>query len=382
MNILHVLSNYRWTERAEPATDLVLAQRDLGLHADLVCGRNRGDPGESVGFRAARKGVDPFCLELPKHFEWSTLRRDLSGLRRLIRTGGYDVVHAHMENGWLLSALAVRGPARRPLCVASLYDPAGLPRKWRNRWLANRRRTDGLAVICEEAAGSVCREYGFPEERIGVIEPGVDVERFGRAASRSEARRRFRVEGAFVVGMVTAVGGRRRLDLVLQAVARLVPEIPGIRLLVIGRGKMRRFLEEPARALGIRDRIVLGGYCRDDDLRQAYAAMDGLAYPMHGTDRSCRTVREALAAGVPVIASRVGFLPRLVRHGETGFLVDPAEKAMAEGIRALHRLPDKGAAMARRARQEAARRFDLRKQAAATQAFYERLDRLAGEPEP
>ncbi len=383
MKVLHVLSNYRWTERAEPATDLVLAQRAMGIRADLVCGRNRADPSESIAYRALRRGLevrspDP-PLDLPKHFDWRSARSDIAGLRRLLRDGGYTVVHAHIENGWLLSALAMRGWRQRPLCVASLYDPAGLPWRLRSRFVASPRRTDGMAVLCEEAAAAIARRFGYPADRLSVIEPGVDTERFGVPQPREAARRRFGLEKAFVVGMVTAVGRRRRLDIVLDALASLAPEMPALRLLIIGRGKMEPFVEEPARARGIRDRIVLGGYCRDERLVEAYAAMDALAYPMHGTDRSCRTVREAMAAGVPVIASRVGFLPHLLRDGETGYLVEPNGAAMAEAVRRLDRLPDRGKAMARRAREEARRRFDPRRQAESMQAFYARLSSLSGE---
>lgn len=372
MKILHILSNFRWTERAEPATDLVCAQRRAGAQAYLVCGRNRGDPKESIAYRAARKGIDPFELELPKHFEWRTARRDLQGLRELAAIHAVDVVHAHMENGWLLSARAHRGAPDRPLLVGSVYDPAGPTGTLRNRYALSPSRTDGILVLCPGAAELTERRFRFPSDRIAVIEPAIDVARF-HVRPDPAARKRFGVENAFVVGMVTAVGKRRRIDIVLDAVSRLAREIPELRVLLIGRGKMERFFEEPARRAGIRDRIVLGGYCRDEDLVTAYQAMDVLAYPMHGTDRSCRTVREALTAGVPVVASRIGFLPHLVRHEVTGLLADPNGAAMAEALRRLHRNAEERRRFSEQAREEAVRRFDPDLQAERTLDFYDRL---------
>lgn len=374
MKVLHILSNYRWTERAEPATDLIVAQRAAGVQADLVCGRNRSDREDSIVYRAGRRGVAPLQLTLPKHFAWSSLRSDLAGLRDLDRSGGYDVVHAHMENAWLLSALAFRSMPSPPLRVGSVYDPDGLPATLRTRYMLRGGRTDGVITLSERAKTGLHRPFSDPRQ-LAVIEPSINVDRF-RQPPQPDARRRFGTEGAFAIGMVTAVGRRRRLDIVLEALARVAGDIPEARLLVIGRGKLEEFIEKPARALGIRDRVLLGGYCRDQDLVDAYGAMDLLAYPMHGTDRSCRTVREALTAGVPVTASRVGFLPDLVRDGETGCVVPPDPEALAAAWRRLYRAPDTLRAMAERARTDAARRFDPARQASETLAFYDRLRRM------
>jgi spore coat protein SA len=134
-------------------------------------------------------------------------------------------------------------------------------------------------------------------------------------------------------------------------------------------------VEEPARKLGIRDRIVLAGYCRDDRLVQAYRTMNALVYPMPGTDKSCRTVREAMAAGVPVLASRVGFLPSLVEHRKTGWLTEVSSESLAAAIEECINDPTRLSNMGAEALAVARKRFSPMEQAEATMAFYDDLSR-------
>jgi glycosyltransferase involved in cell wall biosynthesis len=176
--------------------------------------------------------------------------------------------------------------------------------------------------------------------------------------------------------MVTRIREARRLDLVLEAVAKLTPKYPALKLMIVGRGgegAVETVIEKPAEALGIRDRVVLPGYCRDHKLVDAYRAMDLLAYPFPGTDPSCRTVREAMAAGLPVVACRVGFLPVLVGEGETGYVTAADPAALAGAIDTLLGDPTLRERMATQAAIEARERFTSKAQAAQCLRFYETL---------
>jgi len=370
VNVLHILSNFRWTERSEPATDLVLAQQAEGTNANLVCGRNRADPLDSVEYRAKLRGVNPLLLDLPKHFEWTTALRDINGLQRLASEHKANVMHCHLENGWLLTSLAICTMRQKPLLIGHIYDPEGLDHSIRSIYLA-KRRTDGIIVITESAKKNMIERFNFPEDRIAVIEPGVNIDRFN--IPRQNTRAQFGLKDEFVVGMVTAFGRRRRVDIVLNAVSLLAQELPDLRLLLIGRGKIDMLVEVPAKAMRIRDHIILGGYCRDNKLVEAYHAMDVFAYPMPGTDRSCRAVREALTAGVPVVASRIGFLPELVADGETGRVVDATPEGMADAIRKLYHDRKRLTAMSKRAAETSTQRFSPATYAAKTLSFYNKL---------
>jgi glycosyltransferase involved in cell wall biosynthesis len=105
----------------------------------------------------------------------------------------------------------------------------------------------------------------------------------------------------------------------------------------------------------------------------AYKAMDVLAYPSPGTDPSCRTVRESLAAGIPVVGCEVGFLPTLIGDGETGFLAPSDSASLAEALGRVLADPVLRQRMSRQAGLEALERFSNKTQAGHCLSFYERL---------
>jgi glycosyltransferase involved in cell wall biosynthesis len=138
-------------------------------------------------------------------------------------------------------------------------------------------------------------------------------------------------DGSFVVGVVSRIRESRRIDIALAAVKLLSQKYPQLQMLLVGRGRegaVENVVINPVREMGIANRVFLAGYCRGDRLVAAYRAMDVLIYPMPGTDKSCRTVREAMAAGTPVIAPRIGFLTELIDDAYNGrFMEFSAESA-------------------------------------------------------
>ncbi len=373
MRVAHLVSNFKWTERSEPAADLAVAQQAAGAEVFFLCGRNRLRPEDSIEVRAARKGLDVHRLDFPKHFRLTTVSRDVRALRRFVAERRVDVLHSHLPNAHLLSVIACRGREPRPRIVRSSYGPDGPYPTFRFRRLCL-SSTDGLLVAGEAARAVVRERFRLPPERVACLEPGIDLARFSNPEVQADRPGFGLAEDDFVVGMVTAIGPRRRLDIVLDAVRRLAPDHPRLRLMIVGRGKIEAMIEEPARTMGIRDRIVLPGYCRDDRLVAAYRAMDVFAYPVPGTDPSARAIREAMAAGTAVLAGRTGFLPELLEDGTCGRLCDVDGTAFADGIRSLTDDTER-VRLARAGSEAARRRFDPRKQAEASLRFYEALRR-------
>ena len=124
----------------------------------------------------------------------------------------------------------------------------------------------------------------------------------------------------------------------------------------MGKGENRPRLEQLVVDLGLASHVTFTGY-RDRDLPSVLAAADCFALMAAGSDDSCRAALEAMAAGQPVVARRVGALPETVVHGETGFLVaDDTPAAVAAALRAIvgdrARARAMGEAGRRRAEQE------------------------------
>jgi len=168
---------------------------------------------------------------------------------------------------------------------------------------------------------SRCREAGIPQERVFWIPGAVDLRRFAADADPAPVREEFKLGDAPVVVSVARLATNRGHELLLAGVGLLVPRLPRVRLLLVGKGETRRPLEQLVADLELGSHVIFTGY-RDIDLPSVLAAGDCFALMAAGSDESCRAALEAMAAARPVIARRVGALPETVVHGETGFLID------------------------------------------------------------
>lgn len=376
MKVVHLLNNYKWTERSEPTVDLVLAQRKWGADARLICGRAHEGLERCVASRAREKGLEAVTeTGIPRHFRLFTVWRDVYELKEVLNEIRPDIIHCHMLNAHFLGSLANWKSHRIPL-VRSCYHPEGPSRDIRSRFLYN-KFTDGIVVLSKKAREKAIQRYGFYPGGVLIAEPGIDLDRFYCKKSRLDSRREFGLdEGSFVVGVVSRIRKTRRIDIALNAVHSLCRKFPQIRLLLVGRGtpkQVRDAVERPIRKMGIDDKVILPGYCLDERLVAAYRAMDVLVYSVPGSDRTCRTVREAMACGVPVIASRIGFLPELIDDGVDGRLMDLSSLSLAQILSEMIKDGNGLLRMGHAAFSKAKNRFPVSLQAQKTLRFYEEL---------
>jgi glycosyltransferase involved in cell wall biosynthesis len=376
VKILHLVSNWKWTERSEPAADLAFAQELLGADVTFVCSKSPPGVEYDVEYFAKCKGLGAVVvLNLPKHLQVLSARHSVSDLSRLEKDLLPDIIHCHLQNAHLLAGIANK-KTNSTAIVRSCYNPEGPQKGLRAKFLY-KFHTDGFVVISKKAKDTVVDKWGFAPESVELAEPGVDIRRFSPEKEIPDNCNGFGLDdGSFVVGVVTRIRESRRLDVPLQAVAELAKAFPQLRLLVVGRGSgsaVKDVIEDPAAKMGISDRVVLAGYCYDDRLVAAYRAMDVLVYPVPGTDKSCRTVREAMASAVPVVASRIGFLPELVHNGVNGRLMQLSPQDLASILSDLIKYPGKLDEMSQNALRIAQKKFDPMLQAKKTLSFYNRI---------
>ncbi|TVP89094.1 MAG: glycosyltransferase family 1 protein [Pseudomonadaceae bacterium] len=372
--VAHLLANWRWTERSEPVADLVAAERKEGAESILICGTpNLSKSPRSVVSESAKKGLQPVTLEMEKHLRFWSALRDVPRLAETFRAHDTEVINCHMPNAHMLGVLAKGIVKGKPILVRTSYSARGPDNKLRSRLLL-KSATDGLVVISDRAKREAVENFRIPPSRVNVIEPGIDLERFDKSLTKAQARALFGLgEGDFVVGMASRMQPKRRLELLLDGAAELRERIPNLKLFLVGKGDMNRIVKEPAERMGISDMLVLPGYCEDERLVAAFRAMDVLYFPVGGTDESCRTLREALACGCPVIGGNTGFIPELIKDGKNGLLVDLSVPAAQEAITRLHAEPQRLQAMAERAYADSRQRFSLSYQANSNLMFYQRL---------
>ena len=369
MRILYVTGDWKWTGPAEPMLSAASGLRAHGHRVELAFPVAPDGVAGALDARARERDLDPVLrLERRRGFLPLRDRDEVRRLRALLVEGRHAVVHAYHTRAHLLALFAARGLATRVVTTWTHGEP--LPRApWRRLRLAP-RWTDGLVVLSEGIAASA-RGIGWPPDRVAIVPGVVDTERFRPREASEELRAALGIDpGERVLGVVARIQPHRRFGLLLEALERTRRVAPGLRLLVVGRGtRAREVLEEPVRARGLERQVVRSGY-RREDYRDVLALMSALVFLVPGSDGSCRAVLEAMAMGIPTIATRRGILPEIVCDGETGRLVDEAPEGLAEAMLEVWRDPEAWALRGKAARARAVGRYTVEAQAERLERFY------------
>jgi len=320
-----------------------LAER--GYDTTLVAGSlARGE--DSMAFVAERLGV--------RLVRVAELRRDLSPyhdvvallrLVRLIRAERPQILHTHTAKAGALGRVAalLARDARPPVVVHSFhghvlrgyFDPVRtFGFRVVERWLA--RRSTVLVAVSPEVRDDLVSLGIAAPERFAVIRLGLafDERVPSNPAQRTETRRRLDIpDDRFVVGWIGRMTAVKRAEDLLLAFRRLREAGVDACLCLVGDGPERATIERRARELGVMADTLFLGF--QTDVAPFYAAFDAFVLPSSREGTPASAI-EALAAGLPVVATRVGGLPDVVSDGEDGFLVEVgAVDALAERLQRL-----------------------------------------------
>lgn len=290
--------------------------------------------------------------------------RDLPGAWRFwrgLRAEDFAILHQHY-GGRSVRWLARR--AGRPRILVHLH---GRVSELESFQPAPQRVPEADLVIANSQA--VAQSVVGTQAR--VVYPGVVVPDSPQALGPGLGSRTGKVVGT--AGRLVPIKGIANL---IQAIARLQVDIPDIRLEIAGAGPARPSLERQVRELGLDNCVAFLGW--QVDLQPVMARWDVFAAPSLEEAFGISAL-EAMAAGLPVVASSVGGLPELVEDGRTGWLVPPADpNALAARLRELLLNPAQRQAFGRAGHARAQAHFSTEKMVASISEIYNEL--LAGSP--
>jgi glycosyltransferase involved in cell wall biosynthesis len=289
-------------------------------------------------------------------------------LLQLLRSERVDVLHAHKFGANVWAAILGR-LAHVPVIVAHEHSWSfkGKPlRRLLDRELIARACSVILAVSREDRRRMIEIE-GIPPDRVVVVPNGIL--ELPPATGRDVLSSLGIPHEAPVVGAVSMLRPEKGIEVLIQAAALLKPEFPELRVLVAGDGE-RAAYEELIRDLRLDDTVHLLGVRTDvPDLLRVFH----VAVCCSDREGSPLSVMEYMAAGRPVVATRVGGLPDLIDDGVEGLLVAPGDPAaLAEAIGALLRDRPRAADMGRNACERQGREFTLQATVKRFEDLYER----------
>ncbi len=278
--------------------------------------------GSPAAARLREWGVDPVLVPMTKLYDPRGMLRLRAHLARLQP----DLVHTHLGNADLLGATAARTLGIPAVSTLHLMEWERWGREGlKERLMALARRTCSDRVITvSDAARAAYLEQGWDRpSHVITVHNGVVAQR--RPGAGAALRMELGLDpGDLVAAMITVLRVGKGHEVAAGAVMRLRDAHPRLRLLVVGDGPARAEIERALVPLG-RMAVMTG---HRDDVMAVLDATDVLIHPTR-IDAFPTTLLEAMAAGVPVVATAVGGIPEIVEPGATGVLLDPPATAAA-----------------------------------------------------
>jgi glycosyltransferase involved in cell wall biosynthesis len=291
----------------------------------------------------------------------------------LVRSSRVDVIQSHLPNAHVLAAIVGRMTGRPVLATV------------------HGRALTGLDIEVQRAAGThlavVCRHGYFHALGVGVdaghvhfVPNGVDTERFRPERTRTGAlRTRFGIGAdAPVVGFVGRLAWEKGPDVFLRTALSIRAQRPDARFIVVGDGAMLEQLQTFVRRFELARSVHFAG--TRDDMPAVFNELDVLVLTSR-SEAMPLALMEAMACGLPIVATKVGGVPDLVAHGVTGWIAPEGDyEALAAQVVDLLDEPGLRAAVGEAGRRRAVERFGLDRSVEATRRLLVELS--AGRAEP
>jgi glycosyltransferase involved in cell wall biosynthesis len=371
LKILHTNFHRGWG--GQPSRILMLSQvlKERGHHVTLAVPR-----GSVLASRAREAGIEVFDrLEFRKPKFLFKALRDVAVLSRHLRGARYDLIDAHGSQDVWTTVVARRIAGVSVPLVFTRHNTKRVRDHLFNRRLYA-RHVDHLIVVSRsvlERYEPFFRKGVLAPERVSVVPSAYRPDRFHPGVSGG----RVRTELGFapdvpLVGVVGRLVADKGQDDLLKAAPAILKMRPATRFLLVGTGSRERDLKELATSLGVAQAVRFLGF--RDDVPEVTAALNVSVLPSIDCDASSAVLKEALACGVPAVATSIGGAAEILEDGVTGLIVPPHDPArLATAILTLLDDPEKARAMGRRGSREVAARFNPERLADETLAVYKRV---------
>lgn len=347
-DILHILAPANVGGLESVVENLATGQATRGQAVGVAAiVEPENEDGEFVA-RIRNRGIPVRAVVIPHRAYLEEVRK----LRELLAACTPRVVHTHGYRADVIAGAVARWGGYPTVSTVHGFIRGSLKGRF-FQWLQRRslREFDAVAAV-SNPLGRELRESGLASGKVHVVRNAWS--NSAEILGRGEARKLLGLPAdGFVVGWVGRVSREKGPDVLLSSLPEI--EIPRLQVSIIGTGRERPALERRVMELGLESVVSFHGLI--PDAAELYRAFDVFVLSSR-TEGTPISLFEAIGAGIPVVATKVGGVPDVVRHGEDGLLVPPEDPAaLAGAVRSVYEDPSAAQERASSARRRLQREF-------------------------
>lgn len=322
LTILHTEASMGWGGQEIRILNEMLGMQRRG-HEMLLAAPS----GARIHERALNAGIQTFAVRMdrcnfaPGAFE----------LGRILREHRVSILNTHSSRDSWMGSLAGRFAGVKVLRtrhISSALNKSPLTR------LVYGPLCDGIITTGRFIGTQIANELGITPHKIHSIPTGIHVEKFVGADGGKVRAELGLSAGSLVVGVAAVLRSWKGHLVLLEALPLILSACPGVKLLIAGDGPMRPEIERKIAGLGLFGSVVLMGH--REDIPEVIHAFDVAIMASYASEGIPQFVLQAMAAGKPIVGTRVGGIPEVVHHGVNGVLIEPRQPGrIAEAIQPL-----------------------------------------------
>lgn len=320
IRILHLLPD---KDRRFPLFENLVTGLDKQTFSQVICYLSGADdkhsPLEKWGYEVVGLGIPKNKL---KHFMPSLVFQ----VARIVGEQHIDIVHCQRHKCTVYGTLAARMANKKVKVVTTVHGlnrTRTLRRKFLNRALF--KRISRIITVSQAVRNDILKTNRISSpDKVIIVYNGIDTKRFtisGLTQQEAQSRLDLIEKDAFVFGTVGRLTKVKGQTVLLKTFARVCQKHPNSWLVLVGKGPLETELRDLAAELNIENRVMFLGYRKD--IPEILRAYDVFVLPSFA-EGLCLALLEAMASGIPVIASRVGGIPEVLNSPALGITVSPS----------------------------------------------------------
>lgn len=235
------------------------------------------------------------------------------------------------------------------------------------------KRANKIIAVSNELKEDLKKQYDLPEEKLAMIQNGIDVDRFRPGLDVQYLKERYGVKEKKVVLTIGVMTGQKGHNLLIRIMPELLKENKEIKLVLVGYGPAMENLKKMAQELKVSDHVVFTGKVPYEELQFYYNISDVFVFPTLRVEAGPLVIPEAMACEKPVVASRIGGIPTVIENYIDGILIEPGNlRELKEKILEVLRDGELARTLGKNARKKIVERYSVDRMVEDTINVYEK----------